>query len=131
MDVTFYVPGRSHWQKILGSRVLTAFETMHLGSASSVQEEFGYQEGPDMKDVLKEAAKTGERVVDRLAASKEAVADAFEDTRHFVIRTRRTVRDLLGDAKYNIKRFPLRSVGIAFGAGAIVGVLISRSAGRR
>jgi ElaB/YqjD/DUF883 family membrane-anchored ribosome-binding protein len=84
-----------------------------------------------MKDVLKEAAKTSEKVVERIAASKEAVAEAFEDTRHFVIRTRRTVRDLLGDAKYNIKRFPLRAVGLAFGAGAIVGVLISRSAGRR
>jgi ElaB/YqjD/DUF883 family membrane-anchored ribosome-binding protein len=84
-----------------------------------------------MKDVLKEAARTGERVAERITASKEAVADAFEDTRHFVIQTRRTVRDLLGDAKYNIKRFPFRSVGLAFGAGAVIGVLISRSAGRR
>lgn len=84
-----------------------------------------------MKDVLKDAAKTGERVVQRLAASREAVADVYEDTRHFVIGTRRSIRDLLGDAKYNIKRFPFRSVGVAFGAGAIVGILISRGVRRR
>ena len=80
--------------------------------------------------VLKDAAKTGERVVERFAASKEAVSDAFEDTRHFVNLTRRTMRDLLGDAKYNIKRFPLRSVGLAFGAGAVIGVLIARNGKR-
>ena len=83
-----------------------------------------------MKDVLRDAAKTGERVVERFTASKEAVADVWDDTRHFVTRTRRTLEDLLGDAKYNIKRFPLRSVGVAFGAGAVIGVLIARN-GRR
>jgi hypothetical protein len=60
-------------------------------------------------NVLKDAAKTGERVVERFTASKEAVSDAWDDTRHFVHRTRRTIRDLLGEAKYNIKRFPIRS----------------------
>jgi ElaB/YqjD/DUF883 family membrane-anchored ribosome-binding protein len=84
-----------------------------------------------MKDsLLKDAAKTGERVVERFAASKEAVADAWDDTKVFVKRTRRTADDLLRDAKYNIKRFPLRSVAVAFSAGALVGVLIARN-GRR
>ena len=82
------------------------------------------------QNVLRDAAKTGERVVERFAASKEAVSDAWKDTRLFVTRTRRTLRDLVGDAKYNIKRFPLRSVGLAFGAGAVIGVLIARN-GRR
>ncbi len=77
-------------------------------------------------NVLKDASKTGERV-ERFSASKEAVSDAWADTRQFVNRTRRTVRDLLGDAKYNIKRFPLRSVALAFGAGAVIGILISRN----
>jgi ElaB/YqjD/DUF883 family membrane-anchored ribosome-binding protein len=40
------------------------------------------------------------------------------------------VEDLLGDAQHNIKRFPFRSVAVAFGAGAVIGLLISRS-GRR
>jgi ElaB/YqjD/DUF883 family membrane-anchored ribosome-binding protein len=84
-----------------------------------------------MKDtLLRDAAKTGERVVERFAASKEAVADAWDDTKHFVKHTRHTVDDLLHDAKYNIKRFPLRSVAVAFGAGALLGVLIARN-GRR
>jgi ElaB/YqjD/DUF883 family membrane-anchored ribosome-binding protein len=78
-------------------------------------------------NVLKDAAKTGERVVERFTASKEAVSDAWDDTRHFVHRTRRTIRDLLGEAKYHIKRFPIRSVALAFGAGAVIGILISRN----
>jgi ElaB/YqjD/DUF883 family membrane-anchored ribosome-binding protein len=80
--------------------------------------------------ILKDAVKTGERVVEQFAASKEAVTGAWDDTKHFVKRTNRSLQDLLGDAKYNIKRAPLRSVGIAFGAGAVVGVLISRSVKR-
>ena len=78
-------------------------------------------------NLLKDAAKTGEQVVERFTASKEAVSDAWDDTRKFVNRTGRTVRDLLGDAKYNIKRFPVRSVALAFGAGAVIGILISRN----
>jgi ElaB/YqjD/DUF883 family membrane-anchored ribosome-binding protein len=78
-------------------------------------------------NVLRDAAKTGERVVERFTASKEAVSDAWDDTRQFATRTRRTVRDLLGDAKYNIKRFPFRSVALAFSAGAVIGILISRT----
>ncbi|HEV8042140.1 MAG TPA: hypothetical protein VGP62_24895 [Bryobacteraceae bacterium] len=78
-------------------------------------------------NLLKDAAKTGERVVERFSASKEAVSDAWDDTRHFLNHTRRTVRSLIGDAKYNVKRFPLRSVALAFGAGAVIGILISRN----
>ncbi len=79
------------------------------------------------QNVLKDAARTGERVLEGFTASKEAVSDAWDDTWQFVDRTRRTVRDLLGDAKYNIKRFPFRSVALAFGAGAVIGILISRN----
>ena len=80
--------------------------------------------------ILKEAVKTGERVAEQFTASKEAVTGAWDDTKHFVKRTNRSIEDFLGDAKYNIKRAPLRSVGIAFGAGVVVGVLIARSVKR-
>jgi ElaB/YqjD/DUF883 family membrane-anchored ribosome-binding protein len=103
------------------------FENMNLRSARSVLGNMQVKERVMKSNVLKDAAKTSERVVERFAASKEAVSDAWDDTRHFVTRTRRTMRDLLGDAKYNIKRFPLRSVALAFGAGAVVGILISRN----
>ena len=84
-----------------------------------------------MKDsLLKDAAKTGERVAEGFAASKEAVADAWDDTKHFVRHTRHAVDDLVSDAKHNIKRLPLQSVAVAFVAGALFGLLISR-AGRR
>jgi hypothetical protein len=76
--------------------------------------------------ILKDAVKTGERVVEQFAASKDAVTGAWDDARHFVKRTNRSLQDLLGDAKYNIKRAPLQSMAIAFGAGAVIGVLVSR-----
>ena len=82
------------------------------------------------ENVLKDVAKTGERVLEQFEASKEAVADVWDGTKQFVKRANRTLEDLASDAKHNIKRFPIRSVALAFGAGAVVGVLISRN-GRR
>ncbi len=82
------------------------------------------------ESILKDAARTGERVAEQFAASKEVVTGAWDDTRHFLKRTQRSARDLLGDATHNIKRSPMRSLALAFGAGAVVGVLISRTARR-
>jgi ElaB/YqjD/DUF883 family membrane-anchored ribosome-binding protein len=78
-------------------------------------------------NVLKEATK-------RFAASKEAVVSALDDGRsvvkHITKRTSRTVNDLLDDAVHNIKRYPLGSIMIALGVGALVGVAIGRTARR-
>lgn len=80
--------------------------------------------------IKKDAVKTGERVVDQFATSKEAVMDAWDDAKHFVERSGRNLRELVGDAKYNIKHYPIRSVAVAFGAGILLGAVISRN-GRR
>jgi ElaB/YqjD/DUF883 family membrane-anchored ribosome-binding protein len=85
-------------------------------------------------NVLKEATKAGGRVVHSFAASKEAVANAIEDGRtvvkHITKRTRRTVNDLLDDTVHQIKRYPLGSMMVALGVGALVGAVISRNGKR-
>jgi ElaB/YqjD/DUF883 family membrane-anchored ribosome-binding protein len=85
-------------------------------------------------NVLKSATDTGVRVMQGFASSKEAVAEALQDgqktVKRFIKRTRNTTEDLLDDAAQSIKRFPIGSVAVAFGVGAVLGVLISRT-GRR
>ena len=85
-------------------------------------------------NVLKEATKAGGRVVHSFAASKEAVVNAIEDGRtvvkHITKRTRRTVNDLVDDTVHQIKRYPLGSIMVALGVGALVGAVIARN-GRR
>lgn len=86
-----------------------------------------------MKDnVFTNAAGAGDRVVRSFAASKAAVSEALEDGRESVERllkrTRNSMDDLLEDASHGIKRFPLRSVAVAFGVGAVVGLVVGRSA---
>ena len=93
------------------------------------------KENAAMKEnVLRDATRTGERVVERLAASKEAVSDALEDGRsavkHLLKRTRNTAEDLMDDATHNIKRFPIGSVAMAFGVGAMLGMAFGRFARR-
>jgi ElaB/YqjD/DUF883 family membrane-anchored ribosome-binding protein len=82
-------------------------------------------------NVLKEATKASGRVVHSLAASKEAVVNAIEDSRavvkHITKRTRRTVNDLLDDTVHQIKRYPLGSMMVALGVGALVGTVIARN----
>jgi len=83
---------------------------------------------------FKNATDAGERLVGRLSESKENMADAWEDgtqaVKQFIKRTRGNVEDLLDDATRNIKRNPLGSVTMAFGAGLLLGFVVSRS-GRR
>ncbi len=78
-------------------------------------------------NVLKEATK-------RLAVSKEAVISALDDGRSVVKqitkRTSRTVNDLLDETVHQIKRYPLGSIMVALGVGALVGVVIGRTARR-
>jgi ElaB/YqjD/DUF883 family membrane-anchored ribosome-binding protein len=78
-------------------------------------------------NVLKETTK-------RFVASKEAVASALDEGRsvvkHITKRTSRTVNDLLDDAVHNIKRYPLGSLMVALSVGALVGVVIGRTARR-
>jgi ElaB/YqjD/DUF883 family membrane-anchored ribosome-binding protein len=85
-----------------------------------------------MRDnALKNTINSGARVVESIAASKEAVSEVLEEgkdtVKRFVKETRHTAEDLLDEATHKIKRFPIGSVVMAFSVGALFGVLISRN----
>ena len=82
-------------------------------------------------NALKNTINSGAKVVESIAASKDAVSEVFEDGKDtvtkFLKETRHTAEDLLDEATQNIKRFPIGSVVMAFSVGALFGVLISRT----
>ncbi len=85
-------------------------------------------------NALKQTIDSGARVIDNIAASKEAVTDAIHEGKDtvekFIKETRHAAEDWMDEATHNIKKFPIGSVVMAFSVGALFGVLISRS-GRR
>jgi ElaB/YqjD/DUF883 family membrane-anchored ribosome-binding protein len=82
-------------------------------------------------NALKNTINSGAKVVESIAASKDAVSEVFEEGKDtvtkFLKETRHTAEDLLDEATHNIKRFPIGSVVMAFAVGALFGVLISRT----
>lgn len=85
-----------------------------------------------MKDsVLNDTFISGARVVQGIAASKEAVTDALQEGKEtvsaFVKQSRHAVEDWMDNTTHNIKRFPIGSVLMAFSLGALFGVLITRN----
>jgi ElaB/YqjD/DUF883 family membrane-anchored ribosome-binding protein len=85
-----------------------------------------------MRDnTLRNTINSGAKVVESIAASKDAVSDVLQEGKdtvtQFLKDTRHTAEDLLDEATHNIKRFPIGSVVMAFSVGALFGVLISRN----
>jgi ElaB/YqjD/DUF883 family membrane-anchored ribosome-binding protein len=85
-----------------------------------------------MRDnALRNTINSGAKVVESIAASKDAVSDALQEGKdtvtQFLKDTRHTAEDVLEEATHNIKRFPIGSVVMAFSVGALFGVLISRN----
>jgi ElaB/YqjD/DUF883 family membrane-anchored ribosome-binding protein len=85
-------------------------------------------------NALRDTINSGAKVVESIAASKEAVSEVFEEGKDtvtkFVKDARHTAEDWMDEATHNIKRFPIGSVVMAFSVGALFGVLIARN-GRR
>jgi len=85
-----------------------------------------------MRDnALRNTINSGAKVVEGIAASKEAVSEAFEEGKDtvnkFLKETRHAAEDWMDEATHKIKRFPIGSVVMAFSVGALFGVLISRN----
>jgi ElaB/YqjD/DUF883 family membrane-anchored ribosome-binding protein len=82
-------------------------------------------------NALKNTINSGTKVVESIAASKDAVSEVFEEGKEtvnkFLKETRHAAEDLLDEATHNIKRFPIGSVVMAFSVGALFGLLISRT----
>jgi ElaB/YqjD/DUF883 family membrane-anchored ribosome-binding protein len=82
-------------------------------------------------NALRDTINSGAKVVQGIAASKEAVSDAFDEGKDtvtkFLKETRHAAEDWVDEATHNIKRFPIGSVVMAFTVGALLGVLLSRN----
>ena len=64
------------------------------------------------------------------AEAKARVMDAVEDAKRAVERRKRQFDDLKDDAAYRVKKAPLMSVGIGFGAGLLLGAVVAVIAGK-
>ena len=64
------------------------------------------------------------------AEAKARVMDAVEDAKRAVERRKRQFEDLKDDAAYRVKKAPLMSVGIGFGAGLLLGAACMAIAGK-
>lgn len=80
------------------------------------------------------AAKAGQRAIHDLKTSRDTVTETWEEGRdaagRFIEDTRDRVEDLVYHAARKIKRQPLTAVAFAFGVGALLGVVFSRSGQR-
>ena len=79
----------------------------------------------DIEDVVKTAKETiQERVPEALTQRFEEVIDAAE--RRFMEAAkdaRRAAEDMRDNTRHVIKRYPFESVGLALGAGVLLGIL--------
>jgi hypothetical protein len=81
-------------------------------------------------NVLKIDADDSLRFARRITDSKRALSEAWGDGRarveRLVKRTRHGAEELLDETCHKIKRAPLRSVFVAFGAGALLAAIVAR-----
>src|SRR5512132_884519 len=75
-----------------------------------------------VSDLGHQAARAGSTVSQALS---EALEDGKVETRRALKRSRRAAEDLIDETTLRIRRAPLRSVGIALGAGALLGALVA------
>ena len=84
---------------------------------------------------VSQAAKAGQRAIHDFKASTDTLSDTWEDGRaaaeRFIDETRDRVEDFVHQATRRVKRNPLASIALAFGVGALVGVVLFSRNGRR
>lgn len=63
--------------------------------------------------------------VDKTAAEAKAqVMDAVADAKKAIVQGKRQIEDLRDNATYRVRRAPLTSLGIGFGAGILLGAVL-------
>ena len=79
----------------------------------------------DMEEVVKTAKETiQERIPEAITERFEQAIDAAEQKFMAAVKeARRSAEDVRDNTRHVIKRYPFESVGIALGAGIILGVL--------
>lgn len=68
--------------------------------------------------------------VDKVAEAKARALDAVEEAKRAVTRGKRQLEDLRDTAAYRVKKAPLMSVGLGFGAGILLGGVLGIIAGK-
>ena len=63
--------------------------------------------------------------------AKARVMDAVEEAKRAIVRGKHQFEDARDTAVYRIKKAPLTSVGIGFGAGVLFGAIVGLIAGSR
>jgi ElaB/YqjD/DUF883 family membrane-anchored ribosome-binding protein len=62
-------------------------------------------------------------VEDTKAEARAKVMDAVEDAKRKIVRGKHQLEDFRDTAAYRVKKTPLMSVGIGFGAGLLIGAV--------
>ena len=65
-----------------------------------------------------------------VADAKASVMDAVADAKKAITHTKHQLEDLRDTAAYRVKRAPLTSVGIGFGAGILLGAVLGIVVGK-
>jgi len=63
----------------------------------------------------------------RAAEASAGMEDAKMAAQHWAKRARYATEDLADDVMHGIKHYPVRSLGVAFGAGAVLGTVLAGS----
>lgn len=80
-----------------------------------------------MATMTESAAKTVREYAEPV---RVAVEENMRDLRHAVVAGRHAVEDAAAEATVQVRRHPLRWLGVAAGVGALFGCLIGFTAGR-
>jgi ElaB/YqjD/DUF883 family membrane-anchored ribosome-binding protein len=86
--------------------------------------------GPALNNDLGEAVMATVTAEDVKIEAKAKVMEAVEDAKRAIVKGKVQFEDLKDTATYRIKKAPLASVGIGFGAGILLGAIVGMIAGR-
>lgn len=75
-------------------------------------------------DALREVARIKSVVTD-------AVEEGVKSAMKAIKQGREAAEDMIGDARYTVKRRPFQAMGVVFGAGVLIGGLVTWLASRR
>lgn len=99
--------------------------------ANATIETRGAEQEPTVADRILDAARHAEHLSHEARLFKSVVRDAIEDGVHAAKRTMKsvgrgveTLEDLKEETAHRVKRQPLTAVGIAAGAGLVLGVAV-------
>ena len=77
-----------------------------------------FEKAPTVEDVLREVSKFK-------AAVTDAVEEGVESALRAIKQGRYAAEDAIHDTRYAVRRNPFQAMGVVFGAGVVIGGLVS------